>query len=658
MMTRSACSLVLLATLGALATAPLSAADHHVDCRAGDDAHDGLSPDAPWRSLEKVGKTTFARGDSILLRRGTRCPGTLQPKGSGEPGEPIRIGAYGEGPLPVVDAAGATAAVALFNQQHWHIENLEATGGNPYGIHISGDRGTLKHFRVRNVVIHDVSGEPRTKNSGLLVISAGGGDQTFADVVIDGVTAYDTTQWAGIIVRGSARSDPRLRARDVTIRNSIVHDVHGDGIVLFQVEDGLIENSAAWRTGLQPRQTIGTPNGIWTWRCRRCTVQWTEGFFIDSPGVDGGVYDIDWGNDDNVVQYNFGHDAMGYCASVFAAGGEVTTNSVIRYNVCVNNGRSPKLALRQGDLYISTWEGGKLDGVRVHDNTFYWNPPIDAPVLLMDHADFTGERPNVFQNNLVYSTVPRMVRSSDRIAFDHNLYWYTGERSPRWSYGGRDYEGFAAYRHGSGQDASGLLADPKLTATMRLGPGSPAIDAGSTVLGAAESAHDVFESPVPLGDGPDIGAVENTPREDARAHTPVGQLRGSWALVSHLGVDDTSRSQLVFLQSALEQYGERGLTVAVSFHGDVPGSVAWDWNLGRIRVLESSLAGVETAPTTLLVGSDGRVVRRWEGFASPADLGLTLRQLLGPPGGAPPVELPPDVPTHVDLVHEQSRPRS
>jgi hypothetical protein len=26
----------------------------------------------------------------------------------------------------------------------------------------------------------------------------------------------------------------------------------------------------------------------------------------------------------NVAQYNFGHDAMGYCASIFAAGGEVT----------------------------------------------------------------------------------------------------------------------------------------------------------------------------------------------------------------------------------------------------------------------------------------------------------------------------------------------
>jgi hypothetical protein len=274
---------VLPAILATLIGLPVSAADFHVDCRAGDDDHDGRSPATAWHSLAKVSATTFSPGDSILLQRGTRCTGTLWPKGSGEPGRPIRLAAYGAGPLPIVDAAGGVAAVKLFNQQQWHVETIEATGGNPYGIHISGDRGTLRHFRVRNVVVHDVGGEVKTKTSGLLVVAAGGGGQTFEDVVIDGVTAYDTTQWAGILVHGAAWEDEGLRARRVTIRNSVVHDVYGDGIVLFQVEDGLIERSAAWRTGLQPTETIGTPNGIWTWRCRRCTVQWTEGFFTDSP---------------------------------------------------------------------------------------------------------------------------------------------------------------------------------------------------------------------------------------------------------------------------------------------------------------------------------------------------------------------------------------
>jgi len=631
---------VLTAIVGILIGRPASAVDYHLDCRAGDDDHDGRSPAAAWRSLAKVSATTFAPGDSILLQRGTRCTGTLWPKGSGEPDRPIRLATYGAGPLPIVDAAGAGAAVKLFNQQYWHVETIEATGGNPYGIHISGDRGTLRHFRVTNVVVHDVGGEVKAKTSGLLVVAAGGSGQTFEDVVIDGVTAYDTTQWAGILVHGAAWEDEGLRARHVTIRNSIVHDVFGDGIVLFQVEDGLIERSAAWRTGLQPRETIGTPNGIWTWRCRRCTVQWTEGFLVDSPGVDGGVYDIDWGNDDNVVQHNFGHDAMGYCASVFAASRETTTNSAVRYNVCVNNGRSPKLARRQGDLFISTWEDGRLDGVRIHNNTFYWNPPIDAPAVQMDHADFAGARPNVFENNLVYSTVPRMIHSSDALRFDHNLYWYVGRGEPVWSHGGREHEGFSAYRRDSGQDGAGLLADPKLTATMRLRGDSPAIDAGAAVGGS--ETGDAHGTPVPRGKAPDIGALEHAPGRGDEPSPRSDLHLGTWTLVSDLAEDDASRAQVVFLQTAVEQYGEKGLVVAVRFPGGASSQLVHDWNLGAIRTLAPPSAAGGTLPSTLLVAPDGTVARRWRGFVPPADLGLTLRALIGPPRGSPAVELPRD----------------
>jgi sugar phosphate isomerase/epimerase len=489
---------VLAVGLAALLGAPARAVDYHVDCRAGDDGHDGRSPGAAWRSLARVNATTSSPGDSILLRRGTRCTGP----------------------------------------------------------------------------------------------------------------------------------------------NSVVHDVYGDGIVLFQVEDGLIERSAAWRAGLQPEQTIGTPNGIWTWRCRRCTVEWTEGFFVDSPGVDGGVYDIDWGNDDNVVQHNFGHDAMGYCVSVFAAGGETTTNSVVRRNVCVNNGRSPKLARRQGDLFVSTWEGGKLDGIRIHGNTFCWNPPIDVPVVQMDHADFAGNRPNVFEGNLIHSAVPSMVQTSDALRFDHNLYWYGGRGEPRWSDGGREYRGFSAYRRGPSQDAAGLFADPKLTATMRPRSDSPAVDAGAPVVHGG--ARDAFGTPVPRGKSPDIGAVEHDPGAAGAAPARTDRFPGSWSLVSYLDEDDASRAQVVFLQSALEQYGERGLVVAAGFPAGASSQLAHDWNLGAIRTFISAPTRAERSPTTLVAAPDGGVVRRWEGLAPPADLGLTLRALLGPPAGSPTVELPRD----------------
>jgi len=593
---------VFLIVLVAYCAPPRGVArDYYVDCGAGSDAATGLSPEQAWKSLDKVSSTTFAPGDSVLLRRGARCAGMLWPKGSGEPGQPIRLGAYGAGPLPVIEAGGSEAAVKLFDQQHWEIEHLETTGGAPYGVLISGTSGHLRHFRLRNLVVRDVTGEVKAKGSGLVALLAPP-PLTLDDVVIDGVTAYNTTQWAGIVVRGGSREN---RTRNVTIRNSVVHDVYGDGIILFQVENGLIEKSAAWLTGLQPVQTIGTPNGIWTWRCRQCTVRFTEGFFIDSPGVDGGVYDIDWGNDDNIVEHNYGHDAQGYCASVFGASKEVTTNSVIRHNVCVNNGRSPKLARRQGDLYFSTWKDGAMDGLLIHDNLFIWNPPVDAPAVQMDHADFTGSRPNRFTGNVIYSTVPSMIQSSRALEFRRNTYWYGGERPPKWSYGGSEYAGFEAYSAAVGPEAGESFTRPRLEALY--GPLPPA-------------------RPAP-----------------AAAPRPG---KGKWLLLALCDSRHPDcRSQVVFLQTALAQYGDGKLEAVLALES-APSDLRYDWNLGAVRLLPASSAlrrslGITDPAATLLISSSGEIVRQWTGCTAPAELGLALKRHLGPPPGSPALPPPP-----------------
>ncbi len=543
-----------------------AAATYKVDCAA--------EPAA----FARLSETTFAPGDTILLKRGGRCAGPLRPRGSGEPGRPIRLDAYGEGPLPAIDAARAEAALKLSDQQHWEIENLELTGGSPYGLSITA-AAPRRHFVLRNLVVHDVGGVPKKKASGLVVLEG-----PLEDVLIDGVTAYNTTQWAGIYVSGSAAA----RARDVIVRNSIVHDVDGDGIVLFRTENGRIEKSAAWRTGLQERETIGTPNGIWTWTCRSCVVENTEGFWIDSPGVDGGVYDIDWGNDDNIVQHNFAHDAMGYCAAIFGAGKGVTTNSVIRDNLCVNNGRSPKLARRQGDIYTSTWDGGSLDGIRIERNSIVWSPPIDAPAFQMSGTAFQGSRPNVVADNILWSAVSSLVRAAPPVKFERNQYWRPGAAPARWSYAGRDYTAIDRWRDIAPTD---LFRKPRQETRPSAG------------LGAA-----------PAG----------LPHSD----------KWTLALLAGQAVVD-ARSQLVFLQTALAQYPD--LEVLVQIEGDP--NLSYDWNFGAVKRVR--LATAPSSPTLFLIDASGKVARRWEGFVRPADLGLALKRSLGPAPGNPP--LPPEV---------------
>jgi Right handed beta helix region len=418
---------VALAVAAVPRAVPLQGAAYYVDCSNGDDASDGLSPARPWKSLTRVSDHRYHPGDSIRFKRGTVCPGMLWPKGSGQDGAPITITAYGTGPLPAIRSGpGHEASFRLFNQEYWRVESIEFVGGQPRGVWISGDTGVLHQIHLKNIVVHHVTGElGDSKESGLILVSPGTATQRFDDVVIDGATAYNTTQWAGIMVGGVSFGYHATRSTNVVVRNSIVHDVQGDGIVLFRVNHGRIENSVAWHTGMQPTKTIGTPNAIWTWMCRDCTVQQNEAFLTDSPGVDGGAFDIDFGNSDNTVQYNYGHDTQGYCVAVFGAG-SVTTNSVVRGNVCVNNGLSPRLARQQGALVLYTWDDGRLDGVRVEDNTIVWSPSIEAPAV-KNAAQFVG-RPGIIRNNVIRTTNPTWISSRTSVELEHNVIEHMGLR--------------------------------------------------------------------------------------------------------------------------------------------------------------------------------------------------------------------------------------
>lgn len=390
---------ILLFTL--LAALPLAAADYHLDCTAGGDDANGASPATAWRTLERASSQQYRAGDRLLIKRGALCEGVLAPQGSGQAGNPAVITAYGEGAPPRIHAPGEPAAVKLWNQSYWRIENLEAGGSTEHGVHVSGDTGVMREIELRDLLVRDVHGPLKKKNSGLVVVEARA-KAIFEDLVIDGVIAERTSQWAGIIVNGAGQQKPlaERRSRNVTIRNSVVSDVWGDGIVLYQVQNGLIERSAAWHTGMEVRQSIGTPNGIWTWRCADCVVRECESFWSDSPGVDGGAFDIDWGNDRNTVEDSYGHDSLSYCVAVFGASKMVTTQSVIRGNVCAGNGRSPRLARHHGEVHLYTWTGGKLDGVLIENNLIEWSPPVAVPAI-KDEADWVSSQRAVIRDNTI-----------------------------------------------------------------------------------------------------------------------------------------------------------------------------------------------------------------------------------------------------------------
>lgn len=437
---RSALFLLFL-LLGPWMSLRVWAARYFVDCSRSA-AGDG-SQDFPWNGLEVVSAQSFQPGDVIALRRGTACQGSLTLHGSGTPEARIRLTAWGEGERPKIIAGSAPVqAVLLKNAEGWQIDSLDIAGGSTYGLLVTGDQDKLQsHITLRNLVVHDVvGGELHNKDNGLVVFLRGSKQQRFDHVLIENVVAAHTNQWAGIMMgAGNFYSDEDGYNRDVVIRNSVAHDVYGDGIILFRVSNGLIDSSTAWLTGQQPTENVGTPNAIWTWSCTDCTVRNNESFLTESPGVDGGAYDIDWATTRNTVEDNYAHDTQGYCVAVFGAG-YVTHDAVVRSNVCVDNGLSPRMARLQGAIYIHTWNDGKIDGMTIEKNHIDWNPPAPAAPIVNDEGTELEGNPIVVRENQIRSTSPVLLRSfGNQLVFANNVYAYAGLDKPSWIRDGKTF---------------------------------------------------------------------------------------------------------------------------------------------------------------------------------------------------------------------------
>jgi hypothetical protein len=575
----------------------------YVDCTSL--AHGSGVLHSPWNDLATVNAATFEPADIIKFRRGTACRGSLSPHGSGTKGAVIRITAYGEGLRPrIIAPSSAEESFHLFNQQYWDIDSLDLAGGGTYGVFISGDTGILHHIHLSNLDVHDVIGGPvKHKESGLVSISPSSSNEHFDDVLVDGVSAWNTNQWVGILVGGGNVGYPPEDDwnSNVIIRNSSIHDVQGDGIVLFRVRKGLIDSTVAWNTGMQVTESIGTPNAIWTWMCTDCIVRNSEAYLTDSPGVDGGAFDIDYGNTRNSVIDNYGHDTQGYCIAVFGAG-FVTHESVVRGNLCINNGRSPRMAKYQGAMFLLSWNGGSIDGLTVQDNTIYYRPFEDSAVIVNDAKIKTGTA--TFQNNIIYSTSPWMVRSNEFLDFTKNRYNYYGVGSAKWKYKTSNFGTLDQLQSGTSQEVGSQFSEFPLSAWSEL------IEKRIVEEGHS-SSYRLTES-----------------RWRLECSVPV------W--IDDRGLlNDSALQQLVTLESFAQQYKAQGLEVVVKLTS--ANRQIFQWEAFRNAQLDLHLDDVRTAvesaeyqQQTRLVLS-GNVAKHWDGFTGPVVLGLALRQAMGEP---------------------------
>ncbi len=675
---------------------------YYIDNREGNDANNGNAPGTAWKTLDKVSSTVFYPGDQILLKRNETFNGSLILHGSGIKGSPITLSAYGTGERPVIKAGKRAYAVKITDEQYWEISDIETEGGEKAGIFIgcTKDYAVLNHFRITDVYVHNVGNDSAytfdysTLVGGIIVANgAMTGNKEYVmnhsainDVVIDGCTVKYIKRWTCIsISSGYGNKGDANYINNCTVAYSVA-----DAIRMNGVKNSYIENCTMYRNGGWPQ----SPNpqwgglGAWFFGSDNCTIQYCEASHIDSPHQDGGAFDIDYWQTNSTVQYCYGHDCHGYGVSVFGADrSNPTVNSVVRYNIFSNNGRDSVYA-SQGDIYVFTWNKGLLNGVKIYNNTSYWNPATDAPALNAN-ADFTGNNPDLFENNIIYSDSSWLVyRKNNALQCDHNIYWCANGK-PQWVQEKEKYHSLADWQTATGQDEHSLYRNPMLNNPQYHGNGmlsaqfqpkknSPAINTGVD-MGDADD-RDFLGNKIPVEGKYDIGACKTG--TIAKVHDTVGvgvmapdfdltsvtgekialnRWRGHRVLLSFINVRQAdqpdkgreTRAQLTFLKSIQRQYVKDALKIILVDASPGKNNRATpekmlinfidDNGLKNIPLIAGnreivSSYRVNILPTTLLIDGNGIISQVWEHTALSSQLAFameTSRQGAPEMGGQP-----------------------
>ncbi len=496
---------------------------YYVDSRGGDDSYSGISEASPWKSLDKVNATDFKPGDKILFKAGERWDGRLWPKGSGQEGNPIVIDMYGTGNKPLI--AGVTSemeAIFLKNQEYWEINNLEVTNTSPLpfdrnwknprgqrrGVYILNEEaGILHHIQIKNMDIHDVDGAYTTRSGGIIFDSVGSETPSaFDDILIDGnmlkdVDAYGIYISSNCILRYGMGDlwewvpkpyGPWTPSTNVKISNNTIIRAATGGIAWNVTDGAVVEHNT-----VQQATYLATNASIWWAYTDNNLVQFNESFECVNGKEDGHGFDVDAGNINSLVQYNYSHDNAGGFM-LYVNDTYWTLNTIVRYNISQND---------KGSIFRYS---GSIDNVYNYNNTVYVGAASQNPVMSDYFTKPSGAPRNIKNyNNAYYSKGDRGWKSLTGQTFDYNAY-----------YGGNTLVA---------SDAHKVTAEPKFTAPgtgaagmntvngYQLQEGSPLIGAGIRINN--NGGRDYFGNPL-YNEAPDIGAHEYTGSVPAAGDMP------------------------------------------------------------------------------------------------------------------------------------------
>lgn len=423
---------------------------YYLDSINGNDNNSGISAQEAWATLGKVNSVKLKPGDKVLFKAGSRFKGQLKPLGSGSEDKPVVISSYGNGSKPLIAAEGKYgAAVLLENMAFVEISDLEITNRGiqrapkRYGVAIKAQNmGECKHVYLQDLFIHDVNGS--------LVKSEGGGSGIFwhnqgdsiptrfidlkiADCHILACGRNAITSWGNISRKNWY---PSL---GVVIRGNLIEQVPGDGIVPIGCHGALIEHNIM-RDCPDLLSADEAAAGIWPWSCDSTVIQYNE-VSGHNAKWDGQGFDSDWNCQNTIIQYNYSHDNAGGFVLVCNDGNNYksdinigTTNTIIRYNLSVNDGIRTYPTKQAGHFTPVFHVTGPVENTYIYNNVIYLPEKLEPQIdkRLVEMGNWGGKYPDntLFANNIFYTNDPMNValKESTNTSFTSNLYY--GEYLP------------------------------------------------------------------------------------------------------------------------------------------------------------------------------------------------------------------------------------
>ena len=436
----------------------------------GDDSAIGTSKTAAWKSVGRANQASLRAGDRLLFESGCSFSGNLHLRADegGTDSEPVTIGSFGPGRATIL--AGQTIGITLESAggvivrdlvvsgdgrtnnngcgilcdnrlttgqrlSHLQIEDSDISGFGVFGILISGNVAGYEHVVVRGCVLHD-NLRGGMEIAGRLPIDAT--NYAHADVIVTDCMAWGNT------------GDPNY------LKNH-----SGSGIVLYQVDGGLMDRCVAWNNGAQCRNKGGGGVGLWTCASRDVVIQHCESFANQTSGADGGGFDIDGGCIRCVLQYNYSHDnaGPGLMVYTYAYAAYSDRDNIVRFNVAENDSRNSR---HYAGLYVNSY-GPRMTGLRIYNNTIITGSWTDQAAAVHGEGVEATFRNNIFLAG--QKAVPlRVFNPHEQLRFESNLYASDGG-AIEVDWGGLRFSSLVAWRQATapgihGSQPSGIFGLP------------------------------------------------------------------------------------------------------------------------------------------------------------------------------------------------------